>query len=229
MKYELSLLVLTDASIICEKCQLGLIPELLIWKLRNNAPYHVLSWMSYKSKQVVKSVPVAEILVAAEVIEGGKVLTGTYAEIMNMEIKLWIYVDSKDIFTSLWAQRNSIDNSIKRDVSWIRYEFQTKAVEISWIPGKTNIADPLTKKDSALTEALQLSLSTGTVCVDLTYVIETKSWKKNFGLFERGVVGNYCHIISVPRRFHSQPMVHTTWLRAWKNWVPTFGKPLTRV
>ena len=46
---------------------------------------------------------------------------------------------------------------------------------------KVNLADPLTKKDSALATMLLLSLFNGRLCVDFEEVAETTSSDKNFG------------------------------------------------
>lgn len=79
-----------------------------------------------------------------------------------MDIKLRLAVNSKDLFTSLSTQNNSIGKSIRGDVSYVRCKFQTGAVDkTSWIPGQSNLADPLTKKDSSPTDAFQLTLFTG--------------------------------------------------------------------
>ena len=85
-----------------------------------------------------------------------------------MDVKLNLCVDSKDLFSSVSTQRNSIDQFIRGDVSSIRFTFHTGSVKkISWVPGNINLADPLTKKASQLTELLQLTLLTGRLRVDL--------------------------------------------------------------
>jgi len=180
--YEMSILVFSDASRTEESGQLGILTGLLVGKMQNNVIYHPLSWISHKSKRPVKSVPAAEILAAAEGIDEDKIIAQAYYELEDMDIRMRLCLDSKDLFTSLSTQRNSIDRSIRGDVSCIRFEFQTGNVErISWIPGKLNLADPLTKKDSPLTDMLQLSLFTGRLCLDLQDVAQTKSSEKNLG------------------------------------------------
>ena len=99
-----------------------------------------------------------------------------------MDIRVRLCVDSKDLFTSLSTQKNSIDSSITGDVECIRFELQTGTVEkISWIPGKVNLADPLTNKYSVLTAPLLLTLFTGRLSLDLFTVAATKYARKNFG------------------------------------------------
>ena len=140
------------------------------------------SWLSFVSKRPVKNVPAAEIFAAGHGIDNGKAVAHAYSQILNMNIPVRLCVDSKDLFTSLSTQRNSIDRSIRGDVASIRYEFQVGNVrQISWIPGKLNLADVLTKKDSPLTDALQLTLFTGKLQIDLEGHTETKSADKNYG------------------------------------------------
>ena len=79
-----------------------------------------------------------------------------YEELLNIEIGLNIIVDSKDLYTTLSTCKNSIDRSIRGDVSVIRYEFEAKNITaMSCIPGKTNLADAYTKQNSPLVQPLQ--------------------------------------------------------------------------
>lgn len=182
LERELSVLVFADASRTDDIGQLGVLTGLLVGEMKSNSIYHPISWISHKAKRPVKSVPAAEILAAGEGIDEGKAIASAYSELLDMDIRVRLCVDSKDLFTSLSTQRNSIDRSIRGDVGCIRYEFQTGAVEkISWIPGTTNLADPLTKKNSSLTDVLQLTLFSGRICTDFDAVSETKRSEKNFG------------------------------------------------
>ena len=91
------------------------------------------------------------------------------SEMLGITAKLIIVTDSKDLYNSLSTQRNATDRSVRADVNVIRFDFETKAVdEMVWIPGRTNLADPGTKRDSALAEALQILLLTGKIPLDLT-------------------------------------------------------------
>ena len=138
--------------------------------------------MSHKSKRPVKSVPAAEILAATEGIDERKTIAKAYSELMDMDIKMQLCVDSKDLFTTMSTQRNSIKRSIRGDFSSIPFEFQTGNVhKISWVPSNVNLADPLTKKNSQITDLLQLTMFTAQLCVDLDQVAETKSYEKSFG------------------------------------------------
>ena len=113
--------------------------------------FHTLSWYSHKSKRPVKSIGAAEILAAGEAIDEAKVLVKAYQVLFGIHIDLLLALDSKDLFDTLSTCRNSADRSIRADVSVIRYEFEKfKLNRIFWIPGKVNLADPLTKANSPL-------------------------------------------------------------------------------
>lgn len=91
-------------------------------------------------------------------------------------------VYSKDLFTSLSTQRRSIDKCIRGDVASIRFEFQFRNFEnISLIPGRVNLADALTKKDSPLTDAVQFTIYNGRLSIDFEGAAEIKSTQKNYG------------------------------------------------
>ena len=180
--YSLTVLAYADASKPNEYGQLGIIVGLLVGELQKDSIFHAISWLSHKSKRPTKSVPAAEILGTAEGIDEIKIIANVYRELLDVEIGTQICVDSKDLFTSLSTQRNSIDRSIRSDVACIRFEFQVGSInKITLLPGKLNLEDALTKRDSPLTEVLQLTLYTGRIQVDLDGNMETKSTKKNYG------------------------------------------------
>lgn len=129
MDIEVSILVFSDASRVDENGQIGIVSGLLLGELKEGTPYHILSWISHKTKRPVKSVPAAEILAASGAIDEGKLLKKAYSELINVEVKLIVCVDSKDLFTSLSTQRLSLDRSIRGDVSSIRFEFETGTVD----------------------------------------------------------------------------------------------------
>lgn len=181
-KVELSVLAFSDASKVDENGQLGIICGLLVGDMSEGSVFHPITWLSHKSRRPIKSVPAAEILAASEAIDEAKAIAGVYSELFNMNIKVRLCVDSKDLFTSLSTQRLSVDRSIRGDVGVIRYEFQTGVVDrITWIPGKVNIADVLTKKDSALSETFILALASGYLPLEFKSQSESKYTEKNLG------------------------------------------------
>lgn len=130
----------------------------------------------------MRSVPAAEILAASEGIEPGKEVAACYRELCNADVREDIVVDSKDLFSTIYIQRNSTDRSIRGDVWAIRFVSAKNYVcNISWILGRCNIADVLAEVDSPLTNALQLIIHTVKSAIDLESTVESKSSAKNFG------------------------------------------------
>ena len=112
------------------------------------------------------------MLGAGEAINEGKVLAKALEELLGTEVKLWIVVDSKDLFSTLSTCRLATDRSIRGDVSSIRFEFATKNVSsMIWVPGKINLADPGTKPDSQLTQTLQVLLESGCLPINFSDAI----------------------------------------------------------
>lgn len=99
-----------------------------------------------------------------------------------MYLKAHLCVDSKDLLTSLSTQLNLINRSISGDGACILSGFQIENVErIMWIPCNVKLADVVIKKNSPLSEALQLTLFTGRLNLSIENVAETKSTEKQLG------------------------------------------------
>ena len=164
----MSILVFADASKQNSHGQISYPSGLLLGNLESGSVFHVLSWISHKSQQPVKSVTSAETFVAAEAIDEGKMLAKFVEELISTEVKLIVVADSKDLFLTLSTCRMAYDRSIRGDVSSIRFEFATKRVSsMIWVPGKINLADPSTKPNSHLTKTLNLLFESGTLPIDL--------------------------------------------------------------
>lgn len=164
---SISIMVFADAGRSNENGQLGFIAGLLIGPLAAGSVFHVLSWTSQKSKRPVKSIGAAETLSAGSAIDEGKLLAKTYHRLFGIEIDLMLAVDSNDLYETISTCRVSTDKSIRADISVIRYEFETHNLNcMVWIPGRANLADPLTKPDSPLCLPLQLTLHCGELSLD---------------------------------------------------------------
>lgn len=89
---------------------------------------------------------------------------------LGIQVDLNVEIDSKDLFSTFYTCINATDKSIRGDVSVIRYKFETKK-----IPGSTNLTDPGTKRNSSLTNSLQLLMFTGEIPIDYTDAISNSS------------------------------------------------------
>lgn len=162
LTHAVSIVVFCDAGRTSDAGQLCHIGGLLLDDLRAGSIFHAISWASHKAHRPVRSTGAAEIMAAGEGVDIGKILTQVYKTLLHAAINLIVVVDSKDLYTTLTTQRQSIDRSIRGDVGVIRFEFEVKNItEVMWIPGKLNPADVGTKFDSPLIPAVSQLLSTG--------------------------------------------------------------------
>ena len=165
----ISVCVFADAGRQSDYGQLSTIAGVLLGSLQQESTFYTLSWSSRKSRRPVRSIGSAETLAVGEAIDEGKLLKEAISLLLQIDVQLIIVTDSKDLYNSLSTQRNATDKSIRADVNVIRYEFETNSVnEMVWVPGRVNLADPGTKRDSQLTDALQLLLFTGRIPLDLS-------------------------------------------------------------
>ncbi|PXF43473.1 hypothetical protein BWQ96_06766 [Gracilariopsis chorda] len=135
----------------------------------SNSVLHTLSWASRKSRRPVKSIGSAEVLAAGTAIDEVKILFKALSNMFNLDVSLAVVMDSKDFFDIISTCRNASDHSIRADVSVIRYELETQNVNRKvWVPVNCNLANPLTKLNSPLNQALELLLFSGKLPLDPT-------------------------------------------------------------
>eukprot|EP00171_Calliarthron_tuberculosum_P022021 IDg22021t1 len=167
-KYDVSIVTFSDASRSNESGQIAYISGLLIGDLQMGSIFHTLSWTSHKSKRPVRSIGSAEIIAAGGAIDEGKLIAKAFEILLSFQIDYHAVLDSKDLWDSLSTCHTPLDKSIRADVSVIRYEFETHNVnKMTWIPGKCNLSDPLTKPNSPLVKSLQLMLFEGEISIQL--------------------------------------------------------------
>lgn len=173
---SVALLVFSDAAKTNSHGQLCFIAGLLFGDFASGSIFHVISWVSHKSKRPTKSIGAAETFATGECIDEGKMLAKAYELLLGIEVELWIAVDSKDLYSTLTTCRNATDRAMRGDVSFIRYEFETRSIaRMFWIPGAINMADPGTKPNSPLAQTLSLLLSSGELPIDFEEALSKKS------------------------------------------------------
>lgn len=113
-------------------------------------------------------------------------LKRTYSMLLGISIELVVVHDSKDLYVSLAKQRQSVDSSVCAEVNFIRYQFETSnADRICWIPGRFSIAEPGTKTDSSLIQAILLLLFSRKLPFGFSELEVTKCKKKSLGQLKK--------------------------------------------
>lgn len=123
----ISELVFSDASRKLDHGQLGYIGGILFWELHQNSTVHSLT-SSRKSKRPVKSVAAVEIIIAGEAVHEGNLLRKVYERLLRRDVDLILVVAAKDFYDSLSTCHNPRGRSIRAEVNFIRFNFETGAI-----------------------------------------------------------------------------------------------------
>lgn len=122
--------------------------------MQTGSVFHVILWSSHTAKCPNTSIGGAKALAFREGIDVGKSIADCYRVLINVTIDLIIVVDSKNLYTTLSAQRLSVDKSMRGDIGIIRHEFEIGNIsKFICLRGKINSAEIGTKSDRALISA----------------------------------------------------------------------------
>ena len=149
----------------------------MIGELEQGAVFHPLTLISKRAKSPIKSVSYAKVLSASTAADEGTILKQAYNKLLGIDVGFTIVVDTKDLYDTISTKRLPTDKTIKGDVSSLRYDFEVSVINrIIWLPGKFNIADPLTKRNSPIEKSLQLTMFTGllSTCLEDCLINDSK-------------------------------------------------------
>ena len=176
--FDLNVVCFADASKVEDKGQLGMVTGLMVGDFTTGAVFHALTWFSKRAKRPVKSTASAEVLATGAAADEGILLKHACFKIFGVNVGLHVILDTMDLYDTISTKRLPTDKAIKGDVASLRYDFEIRAIDkMIWIPGKFNLSDPLTKRDSPLEKSLQLTLHTGLISVDLSKCLVNNSKK----------------------------------------------------
>ena len=168
-RFSLNIVCFADASKTDDKGQLGMVTGLMIGEPSTGAVFHSLTWFSKRAKRPVKSVASAEFLATGAAADEGMLLKNACIKLFEVNIGLCVIVDTMDLFDTIPTKRLPTDKAIKGNVASLRYDYEIGAMnKLIWVPGKFNLADPVTKRDTPLQKNLQLTLHSGLISVDFT-------------------------------------------------------------
>lgn len=92
-----------------------------------------------------------------------------YEKPLGVTFDLIVILDRNDLYDTISTCRRATDCSVRGDVALIRYYFEVRSImRMVWFLGSANLADPLTKTDSPLTNALLILLYSGKLPCDFS-------------------------------------------------------------
>lgn len=145
------------------------------------ALFYPLSWSSHKQRRVSYSSFGAEILAAADADDRGFDLKQSFLSLFpHKPLSHELIIDSKALFETITTLHQTSDYRLRKTVSRMRDSFESKQLNVvRWIPGPSNFADALTKRNIIMFKGLNDMLSHGVGNVDLSEGcrLDSDSWK----------------------------------------------------
>ena len=116
-----------------------------------------LFWQSRKLKRVVKSTLSAETMALMEGAEQCFLLKTILKEILNLDLPIIAFTDSKSLKDCLYTSKTLEDKRLKVDICVLRDYLRQKEIhEVRWIATDEQLADPLTKSGVNPSKLLQV-------------------------------------------------------------------------
>ena len=144
-RHSLRLLLFTDASFACTpnlKSRMGFVLVLGDTEGRAN----ILAWGSQVCSRVTRSVMAAELLALVYGFDCAHVVQNSLREILGFDVPIYAHVDSRTVFNTVAKHNSTLEKRLQIDVHSIRQSYRRGEIySLSWISGKTNPADGLTK------------------------------------------------------------------------------------
>ena len=132
----------------------------------NSLEYHVCDWNSNKQRRVSHSSYGAEILAAADgddrTYNFRQSLRSLFKQTRMQPIRSALYVDSKALYDTSTTTHDATEYRLRQTVQRIRDSFESSELDaLVWIPGPSNVADALTKRNVDLQLKLDRMCNTG--------------------------------------------------------------------
>ncbi|MCG7877700.1 MAG: hypothetical protein N0C90_15385 [Candidatus Thiodiazotropha endolucinida] len=143
------IVVFTDASLCNINNGTGSTAGFIVWLMDCHGKCSPLSWHAGKIKRVVRSTIAAEALSLQEGLESGFYYRKMMEDILGITtrtIPITAYTDNKSVIEAVHSTKLVDDKRLRVDIATISQSLARNEVsEIKWCPGKTHLADCLTK------------------------------------------------------------------------------------
>jgi hypothetical protein len=176
-------LAFSDASHTRTYGKTGFLSRFQILMESPNSLYHVIDWSSHKQARVAFYSIGSEILAAAYAADRGYALTSAVTDLARASppVHFEQTVDSKglfDILTTLYESKR--DFRLRPTVARLRDSFGAAEIQIlRWIPGSSNLSDPLTKRSSSPSVQLNNVCQSGLLSqnfLDDGVIVDSRNW-----------------------------------------------------
>jgi len=126
---------------------------------KKGAIFHAISWISRKQRRVSNSSGMAETIAATTAVGCALNVQTVMFNITRKKLPITLVVDSMGLHRTLATQAQPRDSAMAAEVHGLRLDYEAKVLDyISWIEGKKNPSDCLTKPLSGETAGLMDAL-----------------------------------------------------------------------
>ena len=133
--------------------------------------FHTLTWISKRAKCLIKSFSSADVDGTSATAGESFLLKSAYCKLLGAYVWLSVNFDTKSLNETISTKRLPTDKAIKGDLASLRYDLEAIQIkQIIRVPGKLNLADPMTKVDNPIEKCLRDTLPSGALC---TYMSST--------------------------------------------------------
>ena len=108
-------------------------------------------WSSKKLDRITKSPIASETLALCEGADSAYLVASMIQEIFILPQlpKIICYIDNASLFETLKTSRSATDRRLRVDIARLRDMTEKEEIEVRWVPGCNQIADPLTKNGAS--------------------------------------------------------------------------------
>ena len=164
-----------------DKCygQTGIIQGLRV-KTSDGPMFYPLDWTSHKQNRVSYSPYGAEIIACSRADDRGFYIKMAMTALTGCHNRHELAVDSKALYDTATTLHQSDEYRLRMTVQRIRNSFESGELDVlRWIPGTSNIADALTKRNLELYRIVNDMFTTGRFMVDYSFSLaqDSKLWK----------------------------------------------------
>jgi hypothetical protein len=138
-----------------------------------------IHWESRKVKRVCRSTTTGETLSLGESYDTSMWLSQIWSELTGRKLKVRLVVDSMGSMKNVLTTKLPVEKRLRIDLACIRQGLRNGDFEITWVPSRANLSDPLRKESESDTARLKpCTLCEGAQAVLVSKVIKWfKRWE----------------------------------------------------